>query len=219
MPAVVIAEGHTDVMSNKKQSTYGAWVRPTVSWSLQCEWDGISRQIGFEAFQTRFDDLGNAKIFEKVGYFFVLCMVTPFIVCFISSAIVLRAPGPQAFQLVIAFTSAAFVAFYFISRIVFFTFFLNLLTMTTDERDKVDANREDMKRVEILRACGDTYSRVDEVRIKNDMHKAQKALDEIYWVVWVMLAFIFLELAFIIPNVRYRESLQMARRYARQNDD
>ena len=65
-----------------------------------------------------------------------------------------------------------FLVAYFLSRSVFFFVFMNLLTMTTEERDKIDANRDDMKRVEILKACGDKYSHIDDVRIKKDMHSA-----------------------------------------------
>ena len=178
----------------KKQSTYGAWVRPTVQWDIECEWAGISRQDGYEAFQTKFDDLGHAIEIRKAGYFFVVCMVTPFIcmtwVCLVD---------PRAAA---ALLYGVFILFYFVSRSVFFFFFINLLTMTTEERDKIDANREDMQRVEILKTCADQYSHVDAERIRKEMHTAQKTLDEIYWGVLGMLCVICIEVFLLVPSAR-----------------
>ena len=71
-----------------------------------------------------------------------------------------------------AFMYGIFLFCYFVSRSAFFFFFINLLTMTTEERDKIDANREDMQRVEILKTCADHYSHVDAERIKKEMHTA-----------------------------------------------
>ena len=148
----------------KKQSTYGLWVRPTVQWDIECEWAGISRQDGYEAFQTKFDDLGHAIELRKAGYFFVVCMIAPLFIC--TGICILDARAAAAF------IYGMFIFCYFVSRSAFLFCFINLLTMTTEERDKIDANREDMQRVEILKTCADHYSHVDAERIKKEMHMA-----------------------------------------------
>ena len=160
----VDAVSHKNLLKEKEISRYGLWVRPTINWDLQCEWNGITRQKGLEAYETKFDDLGNSMTLRKVGIFFVACMTVPLLVSLYSFCITQGNAEAAIFLTIICYYLG-----YILSRIVFFTFFIDLLTMTYGEREKVDANREDLQRVELLKACRDQYSYIDVERVKKDM--------------------------------------------------
>mmetsp|Transcript_44272 Transcript_44272/g.58749 ORF Transcript_44272/g.58749 Transcript_44272/m.58749 type:complete len:186 (+) Transcript_44272:40-597(+) len=52
-----------DLKSLKKSS----WIRPTLSWSLACEAEGLTRKMGFEAASTDIGRYSNTDVFRKLG--------------------------------------------------------------------------------------------------------------------------------------------------------
>ena len=84
--------------------------------------------------------------------------------------------------------------------------------MTADERQKIEANSEDLKRLETLKLCSDMYTHVDSNRVIADMRKAQHTLDWISYAVWAMLGCVILEIMCIVPAIHKRESANLTRR-------
>ena len=144
-------------------------MRPTIPWKLECEWDGIDRQIGLEAFETRFDDLGNAESLKRMGLFFVMCVVMPLLLCL---CITINSGGRDGGEGIIFITICTFGIGWFLSRTAFCLYFWNIITMATDERQKIEANSEDLIRLETLKLCSDIYTHVDSNRVITDMRKA-----------------------------------------------
>ena len=54
-------------ISAKKRTFYESWSRPTVTWSLECEERGLTREEGFKAFQTTLPNYDNIDGLRKVG--------------------------------------------------------------------------------------------------------------------------------------------------------
>ena len=53
----------------------GSWNRPTLSWSLQCEAEGKSRLIGYDAAHTDIGMYEKSRSFDKLGQWMIIMYV------------------------------------------------------------------------------------------------------------------------------------------------
>ena len=136
----------------------------------------------------------------------MLCVTVPLFICLCMFGTLSNGNGRGDGEFIMAITICTFGIGWFISRVGFSIFFWNILTMTSDEREKIEANKEDLKYLETLKLCSDIYSSVDSNRIVVDMRKAQHTLDWINYAVWAMLISITIEVLMIVPTGLLRES-------------
>ena len=100
----------------------------------------------------------------------MMCVMIPLFACICMFGT--TANGRADGEFLIAITICTFGIGWLISRVGFSIFFWNILTMTSSERAKIEANKEDLKYLETLKVCSDIYSNVDSDRVVVDMRKA-----------------------------------------------
>ena len=106
---------------------------------MECEWDGLTRERGFEAFNIRFDDLGNADKLKQIGFFIFMVLIFPLYVLFWCCLFNLCAMVAQ--ECVWICTGIGFALGFVITRLAFSIWFVDIYRMIMQEYEKIETNK------------------------------------------------------------------------------
>ena len=129
----------------KLEYEYTAWGRPTIGWDVDCENRGISREIGFNAFQTSLYTSGDELRLGLIGWFlvFVPLALSCFGICMIAES------------------EASACCYLTFSRLSMWIMFIFVFLRLYATRNDMELNIDSLEEYSVLKECGDEYSYIN----------------------------------------------------------
>lgn len=151
-------------VTTKETYKYLMWTRPTIGWSLACEYDGLSRKAGKEAFETSLQTRGFENGLEPLAstMIWLPALMSVIGMCICTDNRSDYSSGALVFMGLIC------------SYLVIFIMLTIALTRLALLKNDIGDNMGKLHKFDILQVCADDYSKVNTTRVRNELTDAEE---------------------------------------------